>query len=256
MHLSPLKQRHSYFEFISNLTRLGKPPLVTTTTTTPNETPMLKLHGDARSTCTKRVATILFEKAAHFELVPVVGAASKSAEYKATMQPFGQIPVLEDDGYFLYESRAIGRYIAEKYRDQGTMGLIPNGDLKEMGRFECALSMEATQFLPAELLAYEAAFKPFKGGKTDPAEVARLTSELAAKLDAYDQILGKTKYLAGDSITLADLYHIPYADMLTNLLKSDLLTNEAARPNVARWYHDITSRPSWLAVKNGVPASA
>src|ERR1700761_2267513 len=57
-----------------------------------------------RSSCTKRVAVVLLEKGVPFELVPVVGPASKTPEYKANMQPFGQIPVLEDDGYFLYGS--------------------------------------------------------------------------------------------------------------------------------------------------------
>ncbi|KAJ7228175.1 glutathione S-transferase, partial [Mycena pura] len=211
---------------------------------------MLKLHGHPRSSCTKRVAVVLLEKGVPFELVPVVGPASKTPEYKANMQPFGQIPVLEDDGYFLYESRAIGRYIALKYRDQGTPGLIPEGDLKEIGYFERALSIEMAQFMPAELLVYEAVYKPYKGGKTDPEEVARLTAELAQKLDAYDQILSKSKYLAGDTLTLADLYHLPYADMVTNMLKIDVLTNASARPNVARWYQDISSRKSWLAVKD------
>ncbi|KAJ7464244.1 glutathione S-transferase [Mycena galericulata] len=213
---------------------------------------VLKLHGDARSTCTKRVAVVLIEKDVPFQLVPAT-AIAKSAKYKASMQPFGQIPVLEDDGYFLYESRAIGRYIVHKYANQGTSGLIPGGDLKENGYFEQAMSIEATQFLPAEQLVYEALIKPFKGGKTNPDEIAKLTAQLAEKMDACEQILSKSKYLAGDHITLGDLYHLPYAHAVTNVLKSDVMTS---RPNVARWFKDISSRPSWLAVKDGVNSTA
>ncbi|KAJ6562398.1 glutathione S-transferase [Mycena capillaripes] len=213
---------------------------------------VLKLHGDARSTCTKRVAVVLMEKGVHFELVPAV-AVAKTAEYKANMQPFGQIPVLEDEGYFLYESRAIGRYIVQKYPNQGTHGLIPGGDVKVVGHFEKAMSIEATQFLAAEQLVYEALIKPFKGEKSNPEDVARLTAQLAEKMDAYDDILSKSKYLAGDHLTLADLYHLPYADTVTNLLKSDVMTS---RPNVARWLQDISSRSSWLAVKDGVKSTA
>ncbi|KAJ7443183.1 glutathione S-transferase [Mycena galericulata] len=200
---------------------------------------VLKLHGDARSTCTKRVAVVLIEKDVPFQLIPAV-AMAKTTEYKANMQPFGQIPVLEDDGYFLYESRAIGRYIVKKYANQGTSGLIPGGDLKENGYFEQAMSIEATQFLPAEQLVYEALIKPSP-------------SQLAEKMDAYEQILSKSKYLAGDHITLGDLYHLPYAHAVTNVLKSDVMTS---RPNVARWFKDISSRPSWLAVKDGVNSTA
>ncbi|KAJ6498696.1 glutathione S-transferase [Mycena vulgaris] len=213
---------------------------------------VLKLHGDARSTCTKRVALILLEKQVPFTLVPAL-AGAKSAEYKAKMQPFGQIPVLEDAG--ATESRAMGRYIARKYAGQGTPGLIVGEDagMEELGIFEQAMAIEATQFLAAEQLVHEVLIKPHMGGTTDPAEVARLTALLAAKMDAYEQILGKTKYLAGDHITLADLYHLPYAELITNRMDSDVMT---VRPNVARWFREISARPSWVAVKDGVSSTA
>ncbi|KAJ6498712.1 glutathione S-transferase [Mycena vulgaris] len=215
---------------------------------------VLKLHGDARSTCTKRVAQILLEKQVPFTLVPAL-AGAKSAEYKAKMQPFGQIPVLEDGGYVLFESRAMGRYIARKYAGQGTPGLIVGEDagMEELGIFEQAMAIEATQFLAAEQLVHEVLIKPHMGWTTDAAEVARLTALLAAKMDAYEQILGKTKYLAGDHITLADLYHLPYAELITNRMGSDVMT---ARPNVARWFREISARPSWVAVKDGVSSRA
>jgi glutathione S-transferase len=46
------------------------------------------------------------------------------------------------------------------------------------------------------------------GGAADEAKVAQLTKTLAGRLEAYDVILSKHKYLAGDSITLADLFHL------------------------------------------------
>ncbi|KAF7313001.1 Glutathione S-transferase [Mycena kentingensis (nom. inval.)] len=217
---------------------------------------MIKLHGHPISTCTKRVATVLLEKGIPFEFVQVDFAGIKTADYKANMQPFGQIPVLEDDGYFLFESRAIGRYLAEKYADQGTPLIPTGGDLKEKGKFECAMSIEATQFLPAELLAHEAVFKPFRGGQANPDEVARLTAALTEKLDAYEQLLAKSAFLAGDKITLADIFHLPYATLATNMIKLDLFTNAEARPNVARWYKAITERDSWVKVSAGVASSA
>ena len=134
---------------------------------------------NSMSTCTKRVAAILKEKEVPFEFIPIPFGASKAPEYKEKMQPFGQIPVLEDDGFFLYgklvsisvallritttssESRAIARYIALKYAKQGTPNLIPSGEnLQETALFERAMSIEATQFTAAESLTMEALFKP------------------------------------------------------------------------------------------------
>ncbi len=58
---------------------------------------------------------------------------------------------------------------------------------------------------------------------------SRLT-ELGKKLDVYDQILSKQKYLAGDEVTLADLSHLPYAELLG---KTGTKVFEE-RPNVSR----------------------
>lgn len=53
----------------------------------------------------------------------------------------------DDDGFILYESRAICRYLAEKYMDQGSQ-LLPVG-LKERALVEQAASVEYSHFYPA-----------------------------------------------------------------------------------------------------------
>lgn len=53
-------------------------------------------------------------------------------------------------------------------------------------------------------------------------------------------------------ITLADLYHLPYGAM-TKGVYPELFTS---RPNVAKWFESLETRPSWVAVKDGVASSA
>jgi len=99
---------------------------------------VLKIHGARGSTCTQRVLTALYEKDVPYELVTVdfkVGE-HKSEKYMSTKQPFGKVPVLEDDGFILFESRAIAKYIAKKYAGQGTPLLPADNDLKAYGLFE------------------------------------------------------------------------------------------------------------------------
>ena len=103
---------------------------------------VLKLYGASGSTCSKRVATILREKEVPYELVGINFAQGeqKTPEY-LEKQPFGQVPYIvclfdafrcfgshtcnqDDDGFLLFESRAICRYIEAKYPKQGT-SLIP-----------------------------------------------------------------------------------------------------------------------------------
>ena len=124
---------------------------------------VLKLYGNPLSTCTKRVATVLKEKNVPFEFIPVDFA---KGEHKAPAflekQPFGQVPYIDDDGFILYESRAIGRYIALKYKGQGTP-LIPDpSDVRATAKFEEAASVEQSNFdIFASGLAAEKVFKPY-----------------------------------------------------------------------------------------------
>ncbi|KAI0701450.1 glutathione S-transferase C-terminal-like protein [Cerioporus squamosus] len=208
---------------------------------------VLKLYGIQQSTCTKRVRIVLEELNVPYELVVVdyLNGEHKSPEFVA-IQPFGQIPYLDDDGFKLYESRAIARYLALKYGGIGK--LIPDpSDYEKTALFEQAASVELCDFdAIVSPLAYESLYKPMFGERTDKAIVERLTATLKAKVAVYDTILGKSKYLAGDELTLADLFHLPYGSLLAKQNIDFLESDEY--PNVARWWKDISSRASWNKV--------
>ncbi|KAI0943403.1 hypothetical protein AcW1_002573 [Taiwanofungus camphoratus] len=195
---------------------------------------VIKLYGSPLSTCTRRVALVLKEKDVPYELVAVdlTKNEHKDGAFLAN-QPFGQVPfIVEEDGFQLFESRAIGRYIALKYAGRGNKIVPDTADLKKTALFEQAASIELTNFDPfASGIAFEKVIKPRKG-LGDSKVVANLLQVLNAKLDAYEIILSKTKYLAGNEITLADLFHLPYGSML-GVMGIDVLLSEK-RPNVAR----------------------
>ncbi|KAH7929516.1 glutathione S-transferase [Leucogyrophana mollusca] len=209
----------------------------------------LKIFGSSLSTCTRRVAVVCKEKNIPYELVSIDLAKGEHKAPSFTQnQPFGQVPYIDDDGFILYESRAIARYLAKKYAGQGTQELIPS-EAKAEALFEQAASTETSNFDPfASGIVFEKVFKIRRGLQTNEARVAELATSLNSKLEAYEVILSKQKYLAGDNVTLADLFHLPYGSMLRPAGHGELLEKH---PNVARWWNDITNRPSWLAVKDG-----
>ena len=97
----------------------------------------VKLYGAAHSTCTRRVMTALEEKEVRYQLIPInlTKHEHETAGFR-TKHPFGKVPVLDDNGFLVYESRAICKYIAKKWEGQGTK-LIPDGsNAKVYGMFE------------------------------------------------------------------------------------------------------------------------
>jgi len=207
-----------------------------------------KLHGHPRSVCTRRVALVAKERNIPYEFVPIdlaTGEHKRPAHLEH--QPFGQVPyITQDDGFELFESRAIGRYLA-------VLGsgpeLIPT-DPKAQAKFEQAASVEYAQLEPISGgLIEEKVVKQFLGQTTDEGRVKALVVQLEDKLDIIDAILSKQKYLAGDEITLADLFIIPTLALIFELLG---LGNLEKRLHIQRWWEEISSRPTWQAVKNGI----
>jgi hypothetical protein len=70
---------------------------------------------------------------------------------------------------------------------------------RAVAKFEQAASVEYAQFDPiASVIAYEKVFKPRYGQQTNESLVTELVARLEIKLDGYEAILSKQKYLAGD----------------------------------------------------------
>lgn len=156
----------------------------------------------------------------------------------------------DDDGFILFESRAISRYLSAVY---GNGKLIPNGD-KENALFEQGASIEQNDFDPyATKLGSERFYGPLFRGR-EPNE--KLASEqqvlLEKKLDAYEAILAKQRYIGGNELTLADLFHVAHGSKAAFQAKPgapfvDFVNSK--RPNVARWWNEITALPAWKTVQ-------
>ncbi|RHZ43224.1 uncharacterized protein CDV56_100224, partial [Aspergillus thermomutatus] len=82
-----------------------------------------------------------------FEFVPsdFMKGAHKLPAY-TEKHPFGLIPLLEDGTFRVFESRAIARYIATKFQNQGTPLTPAAGDLQAWALFDQWASVEQNNF--------------------------------------------------------------------------------------------------------------
>jgi glutathione S-transferase len=208
----------------------------------------LKLLGSPQSTCSLRVITVAkaLNIPLEIETVDLAKGAHKSPEYVAKYQPFGRIPVLVDGDFVLYESRAICRYLINKYQTKETVQLIP-ADLKESALVDQYISVETSEYNPA-VSGYvgEVVFKKFRGGVPDPEVAAKHRESTIAVLNVYEKFLEGKNYLVGDKLTFADISHLPYGYYACNAGLADVF-DSPERPNVARWWKTITNEAAWNA---------
>jgi len=209
---------------------------------------VLKLYSFNRSSNVHRVLVVIKELGLEYQPIDIdlTKGAQLEPAYKA-IQPFGKVPCIDDDGFKLYESRAIARYLAAKAKSP----LLPT-EPKAVALFEQAASVELNYLGPhAVKIMFEIMFKKnFLKQEPDEKIINECVEALQQTLNVYEDILSKNKYLIGNELTLVDLFHLPHEIMLT--LPGIDVANNPSRPNLARWWKDISNRPSWLSVKSSI----
>uniref|UniRef100_M8CJG2 glutathione transferase n=1 Tax=Aegilops tauschii TaxID=37682 RepID=M8CJG2_AEGTA len=205
--------------------------------------PVVKVYGPAMSWNIARVLVSLEESGVKYELVAVDFAAAehKSPAHLARnlfSQPFGQVPVLKDGDFCLWESRAITKYICRKYKPE----LLGVGNLEGSAMVDVWLEVEAHHYRPLiEAVLMEIRIRPIFGQRVDERAVEENIDKLKKVLDVYESRLSSSKYLAGDFISLADLNHVSTMLCLGITIYTSVLD---MYPHVRAWWDDLKGRPA------------
>lgn len=197
---------------------------------------MLQIWGRRNSNNVMPVMWTVGELGLDFERHNVGGTYKgvDSPDYLA-MNPNGKIPVIKDDGFVLFESQAIIRYLATKY-GKGT--LAPK-DPQAFAIADQWMEWYKTTFFTPFLALFVAQVRT-EEDKRDSNRVADLNSQLAPLLKILDGQLGKHAYVAGDNFTMAD---IPVGAAVHRYLTLDIPHPDL--PHVADWYRRLRDRPAY-----------
>jgi glutathione S-transferase len=158
-----------------------------------------------------------------------------SPEYRAK-NPNGKVPTLDDDGFLLWESIAILKYLAEK-----KPGLLP-ADAKGRALADQWMFWWAAHPEPAlDLLLYEMVIKPYMG---KPGKDATIIAEANAHLDQYlpvlEQHLAGKEFMLG-KLSVADFAIAPRLELGAKVSKVDL----SKYPNITAWLARLQAKPYW-----------
>ena len=195
---------------------------------------VLRIWGRISSVNVQKVVWTADELGIAYERKDAGGAFGIVAtpEYKR-MNPNSLVPLIEEDGFVLWESNAIVRYFAAKHAP----GTLWPDDLRRRADVDRWMDWQATTFTPAMRDAFWQLVRvPAEKRDAAAIEASRSASEKAAAV--LEGHLAGRQFVSGDAFSPADIVLGCAAHRWLNLP----LAREP-RPHMERWYASLKSRP-------------
>jgi len=208
------------------------------------------------SPAARAVIATLIEKGAAYSVAGLAPGTHKT-EPHLSRNPFGKMPVLEHDGFSLYETQAIMRYLD---RTLALPPLVPV-DPREVARMDQIIGISDWYLFQgvSNIIAFQRVVGPrLLGLKADEGAIAETMPKAQVVFGELSRLLGNKEYLAARTVTLADLIVAPHMDFLAQTPEWTTLTR--GRTNLVEWLARMNERKSmmtttWEAVQQLAMAS-
>lgn len=199
---------------------------------------MLRLHHHPLSNFSRRVRMALLEKNLEAELVLVdmPNGGHKAAPY-LQINPYGRVPLIEDDGFILYESTAILEYLDAKHPETPLIPTDPRG------RGLCAMHMKLCDLqvgVETRTLIFPTRFVPRERWDEPAMEAAR--GRILKHLEVLEEQIGEREWMVDDRYTAVEVCYTPMVEFFGQV-------GITAPPRVDKWIGRMLARPSALATK-------
>lgn len=232
---------------------------------------MLELYDFAESVCCQKVRLAIAEKGITIvEHSIMLDQGMQYSDEFLALNPNGVVPVAVHDGHVILESTIINEYINDAFEGPDLMPADPYHRARKHHwarliddaihnphctalsfvvalRFAFLAELDTPEKLATHLKNVRDPIS--REGQREGFELAYEAPSFIAAIKAYEAFLGEmeatlggTEWLAGDTISLADLDVAPYVHRLDCLGLSPMW---AGRPGVEAWYAKMRSRPSW-----------
>jgi glutathione S-transferase len=206
----------------------------------------ITVHGIPGSPFLRSVEIGLREKGVDYQFVALNPGELKTPDYIEQHHPFGRIPAFEHDGFRIYETQAILRYIDQIFPDPA---LTP-ADPKERARMNQVIGIIEWYFFPkaAAPIGFNRIIGPrLLGMQGDEAVVAEAMPMARTCFAELDRLLGAKPYFAGNTVSLADIMLAAQLDLFKECAEGRELIGGTA--NLKPWLQRMLARPSFEATE-------
>jgi len=197
------------------------------------------VYGPATSPYVWSARLALAEKGVAHELVEVSAKEFRS-EPHISRHPFGKVPAFEHDGFALYETQAIMRYIDEAFAATPLQPI----ELHPFARMNQIMGIVDAYLAPSLVggVLYPRIVAPRLGLPTDDAKVAASLPQVRLCLGEIARLAGDQEFLAGDMVSLADLMAAPPLVYFREFAEGQAQFDEL--PALAAWLGRMEERQS------------
>ena len=196
---------------------------------------MLRIYGNKLSVPSNRVmmAVNAMELAHEYIQLDLRQGEQKSPEH-LKRHPAGKVPAIDDDGFTLFESGAIVKYLCSKH----VSDYYPT-ELQKQAVVEqwCDFVVSHVQAAMNRVL-FNKVIAPRFALEVDERSMQTGYEFLAQSLPVLEEQLGKTNYLASEQLTIADFYLLSALDP-AEAVELDL----TQYPRLEAWRKDLVSEP-------------
>lgn len=198
---------------------------------------MLKVWGRKNSSNVRKVLWCAEELALPYKREEAGGAFGvvDSPQYRA-LNPNGRVPMIEDDGFVLWESNAIVRYLAARYGDDTSW--YPS---------DVRVRAQADKWMDWTTASFAGPFRDvFWGVLRTPADqqdwlqINAASNTCAELLSIVDQALSEKPYLSGDEIGMGD---IPLGSFIYAWFEMPIERPQML--HLSAWYERLKLRPAY-----------
>jgi glutathione S-transferase len=201
------------------------------------------VHSVPGSPFGRAVLATFEEKGATYQFASVPPGTAKS-EPHISRHPFGRVPVLEHDGFTLYETQAILRYL-----DRVLPGpVLTPADPKDAARMDQVMNVSDWYLFQGvnSVIGFNRIVGPrLLGLAPDETAIATAMPKAHLVLNELSRLLGNKSYFVGEQLTLADLHVASQLDFLTKTPEWKPLTFNC--PNLVSWLARMNARGSFQA---------
>jgi len=209
----------------------------------------LVLHGYRYSVYNRIARLALAEKGVAYDRVEVNPFAPDVPAAYLALHPFGRVPALVHDGFALYETAAITRYVDRAFPGPA----LQPAEAKALARMDQIIGVvDAYGYWPMVRQVFSLrVFRSRLGQPVDEAEIAKGLAASVKVLAALEKLASKEAFLVGPTLSLADLHLGAMLAYFVQAQEGDALLHKCVR--LAAWWQRLRQRPSVAATDPGSP---